>query len=74
MPRWASRLTLEVTGVRAERLQNITPEDAIAEGVPIDDAVHDYSVLWDRINAKRKGGKYAWKKNPWVWVIEFKKL
>lgn len=82
MPRWASRITLEITGVRAERLQAITEEDAIAEGV---DAVsiaavprqaawsrrQDFSRLWDSMNAKRG---FPWASNPWVWVIEFKRL
>lgn len=66
MPRWASRITLEVTGVRVERVQEISEEDAQAEGV-----AHrcDYKVVWDAINGK----KYPWSSNPWVWVIEFKR-
>jgi len=56
MPRWASRITLEVTGVRVERLQEISEADFIAEGNP-----------W---------GVYlnSWAANPWVWVVQFKRL
>ena len=65
MPRWASRITLEITGIRVERLQDITKEDSLAEGV-----FDSYSALWDSINGK----KHSWESNPWVWVIEFKKI
>lgn len=72
MPRWASRILLEVTNVRIERLQDISEEDAISEGIeprsqlsPVD----VFFMLWNRIN-----GDYADKLNPWVWVIEFKVL
>jgi hypothetical protein len=69
MPRWASRITLKVTGVRVERLQSISEVDAVAEGMPIDDPIHDYSILWNSIN-----GKGAWENNPWVWVYTFQKI
>jgi hypothetical protein len=75
MPRWASRITLEVAGVRVERLNAITHVDAIAEGCePHPDAPHqsmgdDFKRLWQSIN-----GPGSWDLNPWVWVVEFKKL
>lgn len=77
MPRWASRITLEVTGVRVERLNDITDADAEAEGWPgfTDDNGMDsmawYSDLWDSLNAARG---YEWDVNPWVWVMEFRRI
>jgi hypothetical protein len=71
MPRWASRLTLEVTGVRVERVQDISREDAKAEAPPACGEwgpVDCYRELWDSLNAKRG---YGWAVNPWVWVISF---
>lgn len=78
MPRDASRITLEITGVRVELLQEISEADAIAEGVQLlktqsalDRGVwaHRYAQLWESIN-----GPGSWKKNPWVWVLEFQKV
>lgn len=75
MPRWASRLTLEVIVVRVERLNDISEEDARAEGVQPNQltTIQPYRAafcgLWDSINEKRG---YGWLDNPWVWVVEFK--
>lgn len=78
MPRWASRLTLKVTAVRIERLQEISIEDVLAEGITADksrqywreEAGQQFISHWNKINGK----KHPWKSNPWVWVIEFKRL
>jgi len=72
MPRWASRITLEVTDVRVERLNDINRGDAMDEGCPFpnmaqgDDPRQWYAELWDQIN-----GPGAWAANPWVWAVEF---
>ncbi len=77
MPRWASRITLEITDVRVERLQEINEKDAMAEGVRNSlyfggshfSACEKYARLWEQIH-----GEGAWKLNPFVWVISFKKV
>ena len=75
MPRWASRITLEVVNVRVERVQDITDTDIEEEGTVLNKGIESYylrtkfSELWDSINAKRG---FGWDKNPWVWIIEFK--
>ena len=75
MPRWASRITLEITSVRVERLQDISEADAQAEGITsaecleCDGFVNAFSKLWEQIN-----GPGSWDANPWVWAIEFRRL
>lgn len=85
MPRWASRITLEITGVRVERLQAISEADAMAEGIETEgDEWRDYLMphtqccltprasyrtLWESIN-----GAGSWDENPWVWCVSFKRV
>jgi hypothetical protein len=83
MPRWASRTLLDVVSVRVERLQDISEDDAKAEGVvplPYDpegdcwtDGKHRtaFESLWNEINGWSPN---AWEANPWVWVITFKRV
>jgi hypothetical protein len=85
MPRWASRLTLELTNVRVERLQDIGEDDAIDEGCgfdfdPLDDDGVEkfdatprghFAQLWDKLHGHRRCG---WQANPWVWVLEFRRV
>lgn len=88
-PRGLSRIDLEITGVRVERLQDISEADAQAEGTPCyvcgrsmdglgEDDCHcfhakakasDYRNLWEAIN-----GPGSWDANPWVWVVEFRRI
>lgn len=73
MPRWASRILLEITDVRVERLRSMSQDDARAEGViaasgPMEAGLA-FRELWDSIY-----GEESWKANPWVWVIEFKRV
>ncbi|TGE07728.1 hypothetical protein [Hymenobacter fodinae] len=96
MPRWASRIQLEIVSVRVERLRSISAEDAIAEGIEqrfggwinyknpanhlskpeyevcgeiMPASVLSYATLWESIN-----GEDSWEANPWVWVVEFKRV
>lgn len=72
LPRRYSRITLEVTEVRVERLQSISESDARAEGMPADVANSPrvwYAGLWDDIN-----GRGAWQSNPWVFAVSFRRL
>ena len=78
MPRWASRITLEITAVRVERLNDISEEDARAEGVEPSqhiitppEALYRVGLLklWQSIY-----GEESWSANPWVWVIEFRRV
>ena len=82
MPRRAARLFLEVTGVRVERVQDITEEDARDEGVelchvfqmaksghPLAPHKTAFAWMWKEIN-----GRDSWQANPWVWVVEFRRV
>lgn len=75
MPRWASRLLLDVLGIRVERVQDIDEYDAVSEGVSIGEGqnstIDTFRELWDSINAQRG---FGWDKNPWVWVVDFKRV
>lgn len=90
MPRWASRILLEITSVRVERLNAISEEDADAEGIDME-ALYDSQDCYDCIADHNMTGrptvtgafKYlwesiygeeGWKSNPWVWVIKFKRV
>lgn len=90
MPRWASRITLEITNVRVERVQEISYEDALAEGVmALDDETKDLAarfygsatrpvgaVDYFRLlwNKLNNGRDLGWDKNPWVWALSFKRI
>lgn len=86
MPRWASRILMEIASVRVERLNDICEDDAVAEGVDgsmcaaavttaptrhrcLPSEIHGFSALWERIN-----GHGSWATNPWVWVIDFRRI
>lgn len=88
MPRWASRITLEIVSMRVERLQEISEADALAEGLypnpkyahaklytwdgiqgNSNNPIYAYQLLWESIN-----GAGSWELNPWVWVVEFKRI
>lgn len=84
MPRWASRILLEITDVRVERLNSISQADAIAEGAPPShpsiDAVSrqfgfpDFSRSWFGQTWQSIYGDDSWKANPWVWAITFRRI
>lgn len=81
MPKEAARIFLRVAGVRAERLQDITEKQAIAEGIrigmggePYFSCRDAYAPLWNSTVKKSDLDKYGWSANPWVWVIEFERM
>jgi hypothetical protein len=79
MPRWASRITLRITDIRVERLQDISEDDAKAEGVGYKNPgylpgtkgnwIGSFAYLWNEIY-----GPGAWEANPWVWVVSFERV
>lgn len=87
MPRWASRLTLEILAIRVQRLQDISEEDAKAEGVDFEVAYLDneygqptgnvgkkYRGEFSRLWDAINGARASWASNPWVWAVTFKSL
>lgn len=74
MPRWASRITLEITGIRVERLNDISRGDAMEEGCSCPNMAYGpdprqwFTALWESIY-----GEGSWNANPYVWVLEFHK-
>lgn len=88
MPRWASRITLEITDVRVERLQEISEEDAQAEGLeypctlditrngdcPVVDISRPWACGFARLWNSINGKKHPWRSDPWVWVLSFELL
>ena len=71
MPKDAARIFLRVKDVRAERLQDLTDEDVVAEGLQIGDPFDD---LWDSTIKPADRAIYGWEADPWVWVIEFQRI
>ncbi|MFN7883589.1 MAG: hypothetical protein ACK5PF_11335, partial [bacterium] len=78
MPRWASRITLRITDVRVERLQDISEDDARAEGwpgpitetgFPIASPLAWFANVWTSINSAG-----TWDANPWVWALTFERV
>lgn len=94
MPRWASRILLEITNVRVERVQDISADDAMAEGIDMPIGLEDaqgfdpryaFKKIWGsiygepHIETDDEGNEigrisFDWNANPWVWVIEFKRV
>ena len=74
MPRWASRILLEIVEVQVQRLQEVSARDCVAEGRSLSGSIKDgncyFPTTWDAINGKR----HSWASNPWVWAITFKRL
>lgn len=69
MPRWASRITLELTDVRVQRLLEITAADVVAEGFQFSSDIEQFKATWKKLN-----GADSWDENPWVWALTFDRL
>ena len=88
MPKEAARIFLRVVNIRAEQLQRITKEDALAEGADeieswggrgdfiklADYTISNYAKIWDKTVRKADLPRYGWAANPWVWVIRFERV
>ncbi len=73
MPKWISRLKMDVTGVKAEKLQDIMGTDGVqAEGYKFLNTDEGFVQAWNELNGKKTGS--AWHDNPWVWVTEFHRI
>lgn len=72
MPREASRITLEIINIRVEHVQDIPYEDRVKEGITFKPglSLHEFRKLWNSIHKREN----RWEDNPWVWVIEFKRI
>ena len=79
MPKKAARIWLKVTDVRVERLQEISGEDLIKEGIDlfrsnyVRVAFDEFKNIWNSTIKKSDLDRYGWDANPWVWVIEFER-
>jgi hypothetical protein len=87
MPRWASRLTLDIADVRVERLQDISDADAVSEGAPdmicsqeygaprgLGGTEHDHRFGFQQLWNDINRKRHPWSSNPWVWAITFKRV
>lgn len=89
MPRWASRIDLEIVSVRVERLQDLSRDDARAEGVESLDRYHEHLEFLSSVGGgtgdaeievfrslwnEINGDRATWESNPWCWVVEFKRV
>lgn len=82
VPKCSARIWLEIIGVRPERVQEITAEDVVMEGICAEDQsecrgvwpISTFATLWDELNDRRSGGAFSWDHNPWVWRLSFRRV